>query len=148
LNKFKKILIPVDGSEHSLLAAEYGASLGKACGSEVILLHVIPDPGKYFLFPQEKGRENSEQLIHNKHRKRVKTIIDNIQNQMSAYNVAPKTIILAGDPAFEICKMAELSDVDLIILGSRGLSDIKEYFLGSVSMRVVRRARRSVLVVR
>lgn len=147
MNRFKKILVPIDGSEHSLLAAEYGASLGKACGSEVILLHVIPDPGKYFLFPQEKGRENSEQLIR-KHRKRAKTIIDNIQNQMSAYNVAPKTIILTGDPAFEICRIAELSDIDLIILGSRGLSDIKEYFLGSVSMRVVRRARRPVLVVR
>ena len=147
MNKFKKILVPIDGSEHSLLAAEYGASLARACGSEMILLHVIPDPGASFLFPPNKDGETSEQLVR-KHRKQLKKIIEKIQNQLSAYNVILKTMIFTGDPAFEICRIAELSDVDLIVLGSRGLSEIKEYFLGSVSMRVVRRARRPVLVVR
>lgn len=143
----KKILIPIDGSDGALLAAKYGMGLGQALGAEVILLHVIPKLDRHFYLLENENKEAAEQIIR-KYSKHAEYIVDKVQNELSSYPVSPKAIILWGDPSFEICKMVEKGDYDLIVIGSRGLTEIKEYLLGSVSMRVVRRAKCPVLVVR
>jgi nucleotide-binding universal stress UspA family protein len=58
------------------------------------------------------------------------------------------TELLFGDPADTICQRAEELDVDLVVVGSRGLGMIERVLLGSVSTAVAQRCRRSVLVIR
>jgi Universal stress protein family len=53
-----------------------------------------------------------------------------------------------GDPADRICKCVDEIDGDLVIVGSRGLTNIASFVLGSVSERVVHRSSRSVLIVK
>jgi nucleotide-binding universal stress UspA family protein len=60
--------------------------------------------------------------------------------------VEAETELLEGDPATRILELARERDVDLIVVGSRGLGTIASTLLGSVSSRVVHRADRPVLV--
>jgi nucleotide-binding universal stress UspA family protein len=59
-----------------------------------------------------------------------------------------ETEVLFGNPADEILKYADAHEADLIVIGSNASSDIKRFLLGSVSNKVVARARQSVLVVK
>ncbi len=75
--------------------------------------------------------------------------MENAQKELSLSSGTPtKTIILRGDLALETCKLAWEVNFDLIVMGRWGLTEIKEYLLDSVSMRVIRRTRCPVLVVR
>jgi len=60
--------------------------------------------------------------------------------------VDAETEVLEGDPAGRILELARLRDVDLIVVGSRGLGPIAGALVGSVSREVVHRADRPVLV--
>jgi len=60
--------------------------------------------------------------------------------------VEAETEVLEGDPAGRILELARLRDVDLIVVGSRGLGPVAGALLGSVSREVVQRADRPVLV--
>ena len=59
-----------------------------------------------------------------------------------------KSIISRGDAATEILDYAKTENIDLIISGSRGLSDFKGWLLGSVSRKLVHYAHCSVLIVK
>jgi nucleotide-binding universal stress UspA family protein len=74
---------------------------------------------------------------------------------LSDYNKDPRrkgieieTILARGYPSKAIVDMAKAKDIDLIVIGTRGLSGIKGLFLGSVSHSVVRNAKQPVLVIR
>jgi len=56
--------------------------------------------------------------------------------------------IVVGQPADEICKKAKDGGYDLLVMGNRGLGEIKGYLMGSVSNRVIRHAVCPVLIVR
>jgi len=58
------------------------------------------------------------------------------------------TRIIWGNPSMEICREAKEGRFDLVMMGSRGLGEIKGYLMGSVSNRVVRHASCPVLIVR
>jgi nucleotide-binding universal stress UspA family protein len=65
-----------------------------------------------------------------------------------AKDVTHDTRLEFGNPARTILKMAKQEDYDLIVLGSRGISSVKRFLLGSVSADVSMHAQRSVLIVR
>lgn len=62
--------------------------------------------------------------------------------------VEVETLILEGHPAEEILNFAEKKDIDMIVVGSLGKTDIERFLLGSVSENIVRGAKVPVLVVR
>ncbi|MCZ8238090.1 MAG: universal stress protein [Leptospiraceae bacterium] len=138
----QKILIPIDGSESSKRALEFGIAIAKAANAKVTVLEVIEDfgplPGYYDAAPPGKDRVKwiSEQRFE-----KVHTILDDSSIQWTR-------TIKEGYAADEILKVSEDGKFDLIVIGSRGMGAVGRFLVGSVSDRVVHHAHCSVTVVR
>ncbi len=139
--QIKTILVAVDGSEFSEKAVRYGCAMGPPLNAEVILLHVVPMlvsatpyhdtvSDQPFLALQKVG----EDILA-----KAKKI---------AGSVPVTDLIDHGDPAARIIEIAEERSVDLIIMGSRGLSGIRRLFTGSISDKVANQATCPVMIVR
>jgi nucleotide-binding universal stress UspA family protein len=141
--EIKSILVAVDGSEHSLKAVRYACAMGPPLGAEVVLLHVVPMlvsatpyhdtvSDQPFLALQKVG----EDILA-----RAKAIANDC-------NCQAIDMISHGDPASKIIDIASERGIDIIILGSRGLSGIRRLFVGSISDKVARNAHCPVMIVR
>lgn len=138
---FKDILLASDGSEYSIRACEKAIYLAEQQeDSKITILYVVDaatakyDANYYY---------NAEELNESR---RSKLRISERMLQQAGVNYEVK--ILHGDPGPTIVKYANESDVDLCVIGSRGLNRFQEMVLGSVSHKVAKRANCPVLIVK
>ena len=140
----KKILAPTDGSDHAGKAIAYAVDLASKYGATLCLLHVVSTPpalfheGAFALPDVQQSLEEEGRRIIEEAEKEAK--------QQGAGNV--QSLVVHGNPASEIIKLASAEGIDLIIMGSRGLTAIKEFVLGSVSHRVSHLAECTVTIVK
>ncbi|MCL6611921.1 MAG: universal stress protein [Peptococcaceae bacterium] len=138
---YKKILVPVDGSELSSTAVKNALEIAAAAGAGITLMHVLELP------PQMKtlveGSPVREQMVEE-----GKKILGRARENCEAAGVSCDEKLVWGVPAYEIVREGEQGRYDLIVIGNRGLGEVKGWLLGSVSRRVVRHARCPVLVVK
>ena len=139
--QFKKILVPVDGSDHSMRAAEYALELAKLIDAEIFLLHcrktlpaVLGEP--YYQKAVDDLMEKSNELI------------EPYRDLFQEAGIQFTYRILEGRPTNIIPEVAEIEECDMIIMGSRGHTNLEGLFLGSVTHRVLHIAPCPVLVVR
>ncbi|MDI6889591.1 MAG: universal stress protein [Thermodesulfovibrionales bacterium] len=129
-----KILLPVDGSEHSKRAVQFAGCLGVSLGkslSGLTLLHVMAKvKGKHI---EEKIRPFLDEA--------EKTLID------LGIGVEIEKPIVYGDPAREIVRIADEGKFSTIIMARRGLSEIKGFLLGSITSKVVHSASRQIVYI-
>lgn len=147
-----KILLATDGSPYAQHAAAYVSDLCRRLKeeSEVLVVYVkdlggifvaIPvEPGGEAFFDVEETRQAMEQ--------RAAAALDAAQGALAGSNAQVTTYAPWGRPAEVICEMADAEAVDLIAVGSSGMGQITGLFLGSVSDRILHRAKRPVLVIR
>ena len=124
----ESVLVPVDGSDASAHAAAWAARYAAARGAELILLHLRTRAG---------GRRSSTRRPAATHARAA-----------IGHATAARTLVSIGDPAEEIVALARRERASLIVMGSRGLSPVRELLLGSVSEKVIRHAHCAVTVVR
>jgi nucleotide-binding universal stress UspA family protein len=144
----KKILVAVDGSKNSLAALDYVHHLGRHCPRlQLVLFHVLPpvppvykeaifkDPvaQKYLLQWKKKHQEAIEQVLTQSKDKLLRWGWEDAQVRIKAQE---KRIGLARDILFE----AHNGLYDAVVVGRRGLSKVEEFFLGSVSGKVLQGA--------
>ena len=149
--KPERILVPTDFSEHedtcSILAVKQAAAIAAQHKSELILLHVITEDlyrKPLFFLDDDKIEELKRQLGDHCHDE-----LERIARQFVTDPVVKVTTKIRQGVAYdEILKEEKESAIDLIAISSRGQSKLKEFFYGSTTERVVRRATCSVLVVR
>lgn len=142
----KKILVAYDGSllsRQAIEVAKYHAT--QSSDSEVHIISVIQAHGPV-------TNVNISNSIGNELMEKSRPQMDKIKEEFERENISSITDILLAEqsenPGTFICKYAEDHDIDLIIMGSRGLGNIRKFFLGSVSSHVVQHANRSVLIVK
>lgn len=139
---YKKILVPVDGSEggwKALAAAKEVAEAGKA---ELVVMTVVQvfAGASIMPIPVESGKINEE--------------LSNIANDILAQakekvgGVKAEFVAAPGRPSKVIVDTVKKSGADLVVIGSRGLSGLAEFFLGSVSSEVAQLSPVSVLIVK
>lgn len=141
---FNHILVPFDGSAPSVDALNQAIWLAKSSSdarltvAHVISLQPIVAADMTF-FPSQAYQE---QLQEN-----ANAILDHVKEKLEGI---PNTnvVLLNGAPAAKIVNFAESEGCDLIVIGSRGLSAMKEFMLGSVSHNVVQQAKMPVLIVK
>ncbi len=133
---YKKILIPIDGSDKSMQAARHGAELAAKIGASITLIHVIP------ILPVD-----IRSLVMDKVNAQGQELLDKAARDLNKYKVHIKTEMITGHPADAICRKVKASKYDLIIMGSRGLSTVKGYLMGSVSGAVTSHSSCPVLIV-
>ena len=159
----KKILVPVDGSAHSVKAVELASEIAGKFGAEVILLHVLlrghmpeglrkaievevgqrpeASPGHLVNMPQEimarVRAKKATQLSLEALDVIAKFVLSRVASICREKGVTEvKQTVEEGNPAKIILETAEKSGVDMIVMGSRGLSDLKGILVGSVSQKV------------
>ena len=77
-----------------------------------------------------------------------KQLLQETVNDLSDLGIATNAVLRRGDAATEILNFTQENQVDLIVAGSRGLTQIQSWFLGSVSRKLVHYADCSVLIVK
>ena len=146
-----RILVPLDGSKHADKALDWALDLAEKYGASIELLTVIPllntfmtgsysAPGKVpLLGPTVKElQERAGKMLVRALKKAEK----------SKPNLKISTKILEGRPSNKIVETAKEENFNLIVMGSRGLGGVKEFFLGSVSDRVADEALCPVVIVK
>ena len=137
---FKTILVPTDGSDHAKKAVAIAIDLAEKYQGKVIALHVmpslesekLPDELRQFAQAEHLGTTKREVL-----EAVAEQILQRVQAQASGDDAPPvDTLLETGDPATTILDVAKSQNADLVVMGSRGLSDIKGLLLGSVSHKV------------
>jgi nucleotide-binding universal stress UspA family protein len=139
----KRILVAVDGSDPSLKAAAMGADIARKFGAKLTLLHVVP---KLLLPPDVYGLTIAE--VEKEHRAYADRLLEKAVAALASPGLDISTTVLYGSPAEAIAEEAAVSDIGMIVIGSRGHGAVARMFLGSVSDRLVHISTKPVLVVR
>lgn len=140
----RHILVAFDGSEGSRKAATYARKLAEPFGAKLTYLFVLePIPVVSIGFAESFSL--AHQQMQKEDMERVRAVLDELAEGLPDDRVEKR--IEYGPAAQTICKEAEEQDVDLVVVGARGLGAVERFLLGSVSSRVVHTCARNVLVV-
>lgn len=172
---FKRILCPMDGSEHSLKALTLATDLASRYEAKLVLAHVttrqaLPEELMHYariegIVPESReeidrlqglgghleyrmgdadavamarvSAEVGEQILGRAKRKAEAAGLEKIE-----------TVLLDGDAGPQILRCIDERDVDCVVMGSRGLSDLKSLFMGSVSHKVANHAACTCIAVK
>ena len=158
------ILVPTDGSDHARKAVALASDLAEKYGATLILLHVLlrgrlpkgmerlaeaehiteaEDPSQVFsgnipaassaVFRGPRTKPLSRQVYEIVGRQ----ILENAEKSANERDIDEVRLLIEdGDPAQRILECAEREKADVIVMGSRGLSDLKGLLVGSVSHKV------------
>lgn len=136
----------LDGSEYSLKALDLAVDLAKKYQSQLVLVHVVIRQ-IYAINPPEAGIL-AETAIVRELEAEGKAILAKGEETVKAQGLPVQTRLRQGVPAEELLRTAADEKVDLMVLGSRGLSQVKAFLLGSVSDKVSHHAKCPTLIVR
>ena len=142
-SKFPKIMVAIDGSEHSSKAAEHALEIAKSFNSQLFAVTVTSVPESYRL-RQEDILEESKEMADSR------AWLENFSHKAKIDNIELKTeLINSHRPVdYVILEYAEEKSIDLIVVGTRGRSGFKKLLLGSVASSVVNYAHCPVMIVK
>lgn len=149
IQNVKKILAPIDFSEHSMNAMRSAMELAKDVGAEVHLVHVIA-PHHYFIpLPLATNVEQSRELA------REAAMLEQAEEELARikkddFGDSKKVMTFAviGHPVQKLVDYAKAQSIDLIVMATHGRSGIEHAVLGGTTEKIVRNAPCSVLVIR
>jgi nucleotide-binding universal stress UspA family protein len=145
---FSKILVCNDGSAHAMRAARAAIEIARKFQSEVVVTHVlahVPAIAPYAM-TLEAAPDMSELLANAEHEQRATLAC--LESLFRNEQIPVRTRAENGSAQGAIARVAEEENVDLIIVGSRGMGSVQRLLMGSVSDAVVHHAHCPVLVVR
>ncbi|MCP8322750.1 MAG: universal stress protein [Candidatus Methylarchaceae archaeon HK02M2] len=141
----RKVLVPVDGSESSLLALQTTRTIAKKTGATVTILHVIRAMEEYYrILYAAQGLaydipRNVIMEIIKFTEKESNKIVNDAQALLSEEEIIADIKILRDiDPADSILEFSKKDHYDLIVMGARGKNEKEPYALGSVTKKVIR----------
>ncbi|MBT2286992.1 universal stress protein [Paenibacillus polymyxa] len=138
----KRILVAVDGSEHAHKAVEQALILAEDMKQPASLLIVHVNPAISISEPA-LGVDLEARIAEE-----GQYIIEPVTRQLSGREVAYETLLIAGDPVNEICRVARERDCGMIVMGTGGKGMLAEMIVGSVSHGVLKHAECPVLTVK
>lgn len=148
----RRILVAVDGSKPSIDASIQAIDVAKKLGAELVALYVVsPDTRYHYLEDTLTPKLPSafkEVLMMAMQRGEMH--VNNVRQMAKQKNIKIKTDVVIGISSVvkEIVEYAHKNKIDMIVIGSRGLSGFKKMLLGSVASGVVTYAECPVLVAK
>jgi nucleotide-binding universal stress UspA family protein len=139
----KKIIVPIDFSEHSEYALQAAANLAKKNNAEVLALHML-EMSDVLLTKSDSEQQQKAMFFLKLVEQKFETFLD--KSYLKEIRVTP--IIKHFKVFSELNDVAKENNADLIVMGSHGASGVKEFFVGSNTERVVRYADVPVLVIK
>jgi len=142
----KKILAPIDRSKYKEKIIAYAISLGKAWGAEITVIHVI-DPGRGVPGGRVKEKEQQRE-------EEAKTPAEDLLNEVDlqakkeGINIKKEVVEESDTVGKAIIDYAKKNNIDVIVIGTTGMSAVEEIFLGSVANNVIHHAHCPVFAIR
>jgi len=157
-NGLKKILVASDGSQSSNGAVEFIGNFPELSKASIKVIHVLPPPPLPIavvepmfmdLTPTEPWEITAEEATRRKKEEEAgEVLLDNCCDILKGKGIKAEGILKRGDAATEIIDFVKAEKIDLIVTGSRGLSQLRSWLMGSVSRKLVHYSGCSILVVR
>jgi nucleotide-binding universal stress UspA family protein len=138
MTAIRRILLAVDRSHGSEQAERFLAEQSLFPPCPVVALTVCPSPPFAELLPESVRRHGLAAASE---------YLTDVGGRLSARGYAVEPRIVEGDPAVAILGQADAEEIDLVVIGSRGLHGLRRLLLGSVSRKVLSYTRKSVLIV-
>ncbi len=141
----KKILVPIDGSEHSDKALAKAKEIAVNMASDVTILNVISPMYDYRrrAYNKDLYREDERTTLRESN-----TLLHDAMKIFEDFEGNADSLYKRGDTAEIILNFTEEGDYDLVVMGSRGMGAVSRTLLGSVSDKVIHHANTSVLIVK
>lgn len=160
-NGLSRVLLVIDGSEHSQSAEDYLARFSLPEGVDVRVMHVLPPEPMPDLVgrswpvgaemvmpvPSPEMEEAARQQTDAEQRAGEDLLAQSEANLRDA-GIEVESVLVRGDAATEIINYIKEKKIDLVVVGSRGLSQVRGWLLGSVSRKLIHYAGCSVLIVK
>ena len=141
---YKKILVPLDGSELAEKALVEAETLAKAFDAEIILFEVVP-----FMPIYGSPELVTPLIVDEKQKESVEQYLADLADQLKKKGIRASTILKTGQQvALEIIDSAKEKEADLIVMSTSGRSGITRWVLGSVALKVLTRAETPILLIR
>ncbi|ELR68314.1 universal stress protein family [Fulvivirga imtechensis AK7] len=143
----KKILVPVDFSRQAAYALEFAVDLAKKIKTRIDVLHVVEFPVGTTIdpvglpVPTQLDADFLDVLKENAE-KRMTTFLKKVPEDINT-----KRKVDVGNPYINITEYITEEDIDLVVMGTKGASGLKEFFIGSNAEKVVRMARCPVITM-
>ena len=139
----RKILIPTDGSDYSMRAAEFGVSMAKLLKAEVTVVYVI-DTVVLDQIAKVTERADAERELKGDGER----YLNYVHGLAEKAGVKASSLLAKGRPFEQIVHLAKGLHMDLIVMGTFGRSGAERILIGSVAERVIEYANCPVLVVK
>lgn len=141
----RRLLVPVDFSDHSKNALRYAVDLGSIFDAELVLVFVVESVG----YPADLGYgQVAIPQIERELAERGKIELGKLAGAIVGEKLAVKIHVAAGRPFVEIIKAAGEFEADMIVIATHGHTGVEHILFGSTAEKVVRKAPCPVLVVR
>ena len=156
MTELKHLLVPTDGSEHSLKAASFGGDLARLLDAQLTVLLIQDEAsviskawntgaGAANIFSTEGSITEARAALE---KDAMEHELSDTRAAIGAVSAGLNVTQIWGHPARAICRYAKENDMDLIVMGSHGRTGMQELLLGSVSHAVVNTAGCAVTIVR
>jgi nucleotide-binding universal stress UspA family protein len=140
---FTKILLATDGSENASRAADAAISLAKGLSlPSITIIHIVTTP------PSESRMVQVKFDVHSLLEEESRKIASETLARCDAAGIAYTLKVAIGDPAQEILAHVQKEQIDLVVIGSRGLGTLKGVLMGSISQKIAHLAPCPVLIVK
>jgi len=151
MGETKKILCPVDLSPAATSAAKEAASLAKALGAELVLVHVMNEPAFTVADPLLAPGELSGYALPalaEEYRVEMDKRLTRLGATLASPGLVVTTRLLRGSTHESIVDAATQEHADMIVMGTHGRTGIQHLLLGSTAERVVRTSKVPVMTLR
>jgi nucleotide-binding universal stress UspA family protein len=141
---YKKILVPLDGSELAKTALGQAENLAKTFDAEIVLFQVVP-----FMPIYGSPELVTPLIVDEKHKEAVEKYLANLTEELKKRGLRVSATVRTGQQvAGEIIDFAKEAAVDLIVMCTHGRSGISRWVLGSVALKLLTRAEAPILLIR
>ena len=141
---YKKILVPLDGSELAKRALDEAENLAKCFGAEIILFEVVP-----FMPIYGSPELVTPLIVDEKQKEAAEKYLVNLAEELETKGFKATAVVRTGQQvAVEIIDFAKESGANLIVMCTHGRSGISRWVLGSVALKVLTRAETPILLIR
>jgi nucleotide-binding universal stress UspA family protein len=145
----KKILVATDASAASNRAISMAAYMAACHEADLLILHVIRDMQLPILLKKAPELEEFANKREDILRQVAETILHEAEVRAKSEGAKKvQTAIGSGDPASSVIGFAKRRNIDIIVIGTRGLGKVKEILMGSVSRKITNNAEVNCLIVR
>ena len=141
---YKKILVPLDGSELAKKALDEAEKLANCFGAEIVLFEVVP-----FMPIYGSPELVTPLIVDEKQKEAAERYLVNLSEELKKKGFKATAVVRTGQQvAVEIIDFAKESGANLIVMCTHGRSGISRWVLGSVALKVLTRAETPILLIR